>query len=199
VKRLLAAILLLTATSTVAQNSAPPTDCSIEVGDARDGWRADNYGVNWHHFTDNNTLVSAYLFLADAAGREALRRHGAFDPALRVSVDFGPQVAKARKPLWVTVIAGTKSIGPLKVSKDRGFYGSAMVSLLDLEPLLSSESKLTIVYSFVDGSEFIRSTVPSADIRAAIQRFPSLMNEYDARMSNPDDECHQPHDEIVVT
>jgi hypothetical protein len=191
-------LLMLAQPALATEVRKPAWDCSIEMREGQDTWQADNFAVRWHRFTANRAYFSVDVTIYDPAFREALHRFGPFDPALQGSLSVGPHIARATKPLWVSIASGSRALAPVLVSRHKGFYGSASVSLLMLEPLLEAGPELRIIFYLADGTILNQTALSVRDVRAAIEHFPSLSREYATRLAKPEGVCIDRSEDIVI-
>lgn len=193
-----AALVLMAQGAYAAKPVVPVWDCDLEIHEGDQGWTAGRYHAGWHLFTHSKAYIAASVSTYDAATRAALQRFGTFDPALRTSVVFAPQTAKVTKPLWVAVSVGNKVLKPMRISQSKGFYGIASIDLFTLEPLLVEASELNFTFHFADGTVFGRGSIPVSDFKQALDRFPALSREYEARVAAPEGVCVDHNDDSIV-
>lgn len=187
--RIFALLLLMLTTGAMAKGQEVTVlDCSIRIEEGRDSWEADQYGARWFRYSSGSDYISASIFAASRAEREALKRHGSFDPALGASLAFGPPWPKSKKPVWLALFGGQEKLPPILLDKSDGAYNLAFVSLFDLEPLLAAP-ELRIYYVLADGSKLYQSSISTAEMRAAIDRFPALVREYDSAVARAPEAC----------
>lgn len=192
--------LLAVAGAASAKDAVPPAwDCSVEKTQGNESWDADRYGVRWHTFTREGHYVAVSMSLYKPAQRAALQRHGGFDPALEASVTFGPPLPESKKPLWIALFAGSARLPLVPLHKYAGTYRTGSVALFDLEPLLAAAPDLRVYYVRADGTKMAQTSFPTAVLRAAVERFPEIAREYEAREANPEGQCSNSNDTIVVT
>ncbi|MFM5955230.1 MAG: hypothetical protein ACKOPE_13140 [Novosphingobium sp.] len=199
--RWLALFLLTLAGAAIAKNrEVTVLDCSIKIEEGQDGWEADQYGVRWYRLTASGEYYSASTYLSSPAEREAMRRYGPFDPALETSVVFGPPAPRSKKPVWLALFAGQSKLPLVMLFKSEGTFSLASVSLFDLEPLLAAAPQLHSIYVLGDGTKLYQSSISSAEIRAAIERFPALARDYEARVAMPEGVCRDTRsdNELIV-
>jgi len=194
--------LLLLALATQADGKkarTPDWDCSVEISEGGDSWKASDFDVEWHRFTSTNAQFSfsAVTFNKDEL-RRTLRESGPLDPSLLPGFYASPHIASAKRPLWAAVAAGNHKLPPMPVDRYKGFYAGVSIPLADMRAMLDGDADIVVTFYFENSQILDRIAISPADLLAMVNRLRAVAETYEMRMAHPEGQCVDHNQDIMI-
>lgn len=181
-----------------AQDRVIKLDCTVEVREDRQWWEVDDFSADWLWWSEDRAQFRLTSFTYDDRYRHRLIEDGLFSQGGNNRIVVSPRTMRARGRLWARLDFGSSSLGPLEVSRFRGYF--AVASFPAHEVAAAMEGSEAVTVTFYDRNSDIRDrySVPVADIRAGAERLVPMLREYEARLAAPERVCAERGNEIIV-
>jgi hypothetical protein len=192
--------MLAVAAPLSAQDAQPEWVCDVEVREGQNQWSADKYLVSWSHWLPDRANVAIYAHIYDDHGRYHFEEEGPFSRWSYNSFIVSPKTMRTRgQKLWAQLTVGERSLEPKEVSRRKGFFGIASFRAHEVKELIGDAEELTI--TFYDRKQTVvgRYSVPRSTIVSGAERMPSIFEDYQTRLTNPQEYCDARIKEIIFS